>query len=110
MPRTATKTKKTRNEIYGDVNSAEDLREIDRKIRKEMEGVHRREELTELKKRSDYLCALTMAPSWKEKFGSRSGDMLDVAMEENERTTELANRIAEKHGWDADYDPWGGGQ
>ena len=102
MPQTATE-----QDIYGDVNSPADIRDINRTIRKQMEGVRRREELTELKKRSDYLCALAMAPSWKTKFGSKSGEVLRAARDEDKKTTEHANRIAQKHGWDADYDPWG---
>jgi len=94
-------------EIYGGVDSQEDIREINRKIREQMERADSREDLTELKKRSDYLCALAMAPSWKEKFGERIDGILRAAKEEDETTTKLANRIAEQHGWDADYDPWG---
>jgi hypothetical protein len=93
--------------IYGVVNSAADIRRINRVIRKEMDRVTAREELTELKKRSDYLCTLTASPSWRKKFGSKINVLLRVAREENRRTVEHANRIAMKHGWRADYDPWG---
>jgi hypothetical protein len=93
--------------IYGAVNSAADIRRINRVIRKEMDRVTAREELTELKKRSDYLCTLTASPSWRKKFGSKVNVLLRVAREENRRTVEHANRIAMKHGWRADYDPWG---
>ena len=65
--------------IYGEVNSVSNIREINRKIRNEIRDVHDREHLTELKKRSDYLCTLTQAPSWQEKFGSKSRRMLAVA-------------------------------
>jgi hypothetical protein len=100
--------------IYGEVSSATDIREINQKIRGEMASVTQREQLTELKKRSDYLCTLAMylctlamAPSWKEKFGRKSSSILRAAKDEDRKTTDRANRIAEKHGWDADYDPWG---
>jgi hypothetical protein len=93
--------------IYSGVDSAEDIRTINGKIRGQMERADSREELTELKKRSDYLCALSMAPSWKEKFGSKADDILRVASEENRKSTDAANRMAEGHGWEADYDPWG---
>jgi hypothetical protein len=93
--------------IYGEVTSVTSIREINRKIRDEIRSVSDRKHLTELKKRSDYLCTLTQAPSWKEKFGSRSGRMLAVAKEEDERTTRLANGVARRKGLGPDYDPWG---
>jgi hypothetical protein len=93
--------------IYGVVNSPADIRKINRAIRKEMDRVTTREELTELKKRSDYLCTLTASPSWRKRFGSKVAVLLRVAREENRRTVEHANRIAARHGWKANYDPWG---
>jgi len=95
--------------IYGEVNSPEDVRTINQKIRHDMDGVTKREQLTELKKRSDYLCTLAEAPSWKEKFGGKIDDVQRVAREEDRKTTSHANDIARRHGWDADYDPWGKG-
>jgi hypothetical protein len=95
-------------DIYGDVNTLADMREINRKIREEMRRVRTREQLTELKKRSDYLCALTLSPSWKKRFGEKSPRFLEVAREESAKTAKLANEIARQKGWDADYDPWGG--
>jgi hypothetical protein len=95
--------------IYGEVNSISDIRDINRSIRREMRGVNSREQVTELKKRSDYLCTLTRAPSWKEKFGPKTANrMLTVAKEENERSTRLANSSARKKDLGpANYDPWG---
>jgi hypothetical protein len=95
-------------DIYGDVNGLEDLRSIDRKIRAEMVQVRAREELTELKKRSDYLCTLTRSPSWQKRFGQKSDRLLEVAMEENERSVRKANSVARQHGWDVEYHAWGG--
>ncbi len=103
MPRT-----KDRTHIYGEVDSPEDIRRINREIRKEMEAVTKRDQLTELKKRSDYLCTLAEAPSWKEKFGNKIDEIMAAAKEEDRDTTELANQIAHCRGWDADYDAWGG--
>jgi predicted GIY-YIG superfamily endonuclease len=100
-------SKKEFAHIYGEVNSAEDIRRINRTIRKEMDAVTTREELTELKKRSDYLCTLTYSPSWRKRFGEKASALRSVAMDENRKTVEHANRVAAKHGWDADYDPWG---
>jgi hypothetical protein len=93
--------------IYGEVNSVTSIREINRKIRGEIREVRDQRHLTELKKRSDYLCTLTQAPSWQEKFGSKSGRMLAVAKEEDQRTTRLANSVARRKGLRTQYDPWG---
>lgn len=95
--------------IYREVNTTEDVRKINDQIRKEMEGIREREELTELKKRSDYLCTLAKAPAWKEKFGARIDDIFEAAQDEDRKTTQRANEVARRHGWDADYDPWGKG-
>src|SRR5207248_9152153 len=94
-----------REHIYGEVNSPEDVRAINQKIRHEMDGITKREQLTELKKRSDYLCTLAEAPSWKDKFGSRIDEVQRVAREEDRKTTSHANDIARRHGSDADNDP-----
>jgi hypothetical protein len=96
-----------RGRIYGEVNSPEDVRSINREIRKEMDEVTTREQLTELKKRSDYLCTLTDSPAWKKKFGDRLAEVQQVAQEENRKTTAHANAVARRHGWEADYEPWG---
>ena len=100
-------TRKGFGHIYGEVNSAADIRRINRRIRKEMDRVTTREELTELKKRSDYLCTLTASPSWRKRFGREVNALLRVAREENRKGVEHANRIAMKHGWRAGYHPWG---
>jgi hypothetical protein len=95
--------------IYGAVNSLQDLRRINREIRREMDAVSSQAELTELKKRSDYLCTLAEAPSWQKKFGGKIGRVRDVVLEEDAITTRYANKRAKKHGWDAEYHPWSGG-
>jgi hypothetical protein len=51
--------------IYGRLESAEDIRRINCIIRDEMLTVETPAELTDLKKRSDYLCTLTFSPFWK---------------------------------------------
>ena len=85
--------------IYGEVNSPEDVRTINQKIRHDMDGVTKREQLTELKKRSDEL----------NETAGKIDDVQRVAREEDRKTTSHANDIARRHGWDADYDPWGKG-
>jgi hypothetical protein len=104
------RTDEKEGHIYGEVNSLEDLREINRTIREQMDSAGERERLTELKKRSDYLCTLAEAGSWEEKFGDKIGRIREVAKEENQTTVNHANAVARKHGWDADYDAWGSGE
>jgi hypothetical protein len=94
--------------IYGDVNSATDIHKISLEIRREMDGASKRSELTELKKRSDYLCALAAAPSWAEKFDRKIATIMRTAEEEDAKTTRKANRVAKHHGWSPDHDAWGG--
>ncbi len=99
--------KGTQRHIYGEVNSLEDVRKINKEIRDEMDDVRKREELTELKKRADYLCTLAEAPPWEEKFKGRIDNVRRATRDEDAKTTDYANTVARKHGWDADYDPWG---
>ncbi len=98
---------KSNGNIYREVNSLEDIRRINQRIRREMGGIRRREQLTELKKRSDYLCTLTRAPTWRKKFGRKSSRMLAVAKTEDAMTTKRANAVAQRRDWDVEYDPWG---
>ena len=93
--------------LYWQVNSPEDIRRINCIIRDEMLIVNSIEELTELKKRSDYLCTLTYSPFWKKKFNSLIEQLRQVALEENRITVRLANYIAKYKWWDKQYDPWG---
>ncbi len=93
--------------IYGPVNGAEDIRRINCIIRDEMLAVKSPEELTDLKKRSDYLCTLTYSPFWRKKFGPRVDELRQVAREENVATVRLANYVARYQGWDKHYAAWG---
>ena len=93
--------------IYGKVNSPEDIRRINCIIRDEMLYVENEEQLTDLKKRSDYLCTLTYSPFWKKKFGSIIEELREVALEENRITVREANYISKYKSFDKQYDPWG---
>ncbi len=93
--------------IYGKVEGPEDIRRINCIIRDEMLEVETPEQLTDLKKRSDYLCTLTYSPFWKKKFGSLVEELREVACEENRVSVRLANFIAKYRGWDKEYSPWG---
>jgi len=93
--------------LYGKVEGPEDIRRINCIIRDEMLAVETPEQLTDLKKRSDYLCTLTYSPFWKKKFGPLIEKMREVACEENRATVRLANYVAKVKGWDKEYEPWG---
>jgi hypothetical protein len=92
--------------IYGRVESAEDIRRINCIIRDEMMVVETEAELTDLKKRSDYLCTLTYSPFWQKKFGDEVEKLREVALEENRATVKTANYIAKYKGFDKEYNPW----
>ncbi|NPA07130.1 MAG: hypothetical protein GXO54_06995 [Chloroflexi bacterium] len=92
--------------LYGPVNSAEDIRRINCIIRDEMLVVETPQELTDLKKRSDYLCTLTYSPFWQKKFGPRIEKLRETAREENVATVRLANYVARFKGWEKQYRPW----
>ncbi|AEF95720.1 hypothetical protein [Methanotorris igneus] len=96
--------------IYGRVEGPGDIRRINCIIRDEMLSIESVEQLTELKKRSDYLCTLTYSPFWKKKFGFLTEDLRKIAMEENVATTRTANYIARYYDWDKIYNPWGEGE
>jgi len=92
--------------IYGKVESVEDIRRINCIIRDEMLKVENDAELTELKKRSDYLCTLTYSPFWQKKFGEEIEKLREVAIEENRASVKTANYIAKYKGFDKEYEPW----
>ncbi|MRJ02302.1 MAG: hypothetical protein GXO19_04835 [Epsilonproteobacteria bacterium] len=92
--------------IYSKVEGVEDIRRINCLIRDEMMVVQSEAELTELKKRSDYLCTLTYSPFWKKRFQDRIEELRQAALEENRVTVREANIIAKFKGFDKEYHPW----
>lgn len=92
--------------IYGRVENLEDLRRINCIIRDEMLSVKTAGELTDLKKRSDYLCTLTYSPFWQKKFEDKIEELRQVAIEENRITVKTANYISKYKGFDRAYEPW----
>jgi len=92
--------------IYGRVESVEDIRRINCIIRDEMLNVKEAAELTDLKKRSDYLCTLTYSPFWQKKFGDKIEELRNVALEENRVTVKTANYVAKYKNFDRSYEPW----
>ncbi len=94
-------------QIYGKVNQPEDIRRINCIIRDEMLNVETEEQLTDLKKRSDYLCTLTYSPFWKKKFWPMIEQLREIALEENRITVRLANYISTYKNFNKTYDAWG---
>ena len=93
--------------IYGKVEHLEDVRRINCIIRDEMLVVENEEQLTDLKKRSDYLCTLTYSPFWKKKFGDNLEKLREIAIEENRVSVRLANFVAKYKNFAKNYDAWG---
>src|SRR5919108_4577060 len=92
--------------IYGAVDALADLRRINQEVRGEMDAATSRDQLRELKKRSDYFRTQAEAPSWQEKFGRRIHRVQQVAQEEDAKTAQHANAVAKQHGWETAYHPW----
>ncbi len=92
--------------IYGKVETPEDIKRINCLIRDEMMEVEDEAQLSELKKRSDYLCTLTYSPFWQKRFGQEIEKVRQVALEENRISVKEANIIAKFKGFDKEYKPW----
>ena len=97
--------------IYGEVNSAPDLRRVFSEIREDVESAKSRPALTELYKRAGYLITLTHSPSWEEKFGRKAASLREAGKQEFSKTARLINRQAESIGTEPSYDEsWGDGR
>jgi hypothetical protein len=92
--------------IYGKVEDVKDISRINCIIRDEILKVESEAELSELKKRSDYLCTLTYSPFWQKKFEDKIEELRNVAIEENRITTKTANIIAKYKGFNKEYHSW----
>jgi len=92
--------------IYGKVEKPEDIKRINCIIRDEMLEVESEAQLTELKKRSDYLCTLTFSPFWKKKFGDQIEILRQVAIEENRVTVRECNIVSKYKNFGKIYHPW----
>jgi len=92
--------------VYGKVESVEDISRINCIIRDEMLEVESKAQLTDLKKRSDYLCTLTYSPFWEKKFKEQIEELRKRAIEENRVTVRTANYVAKYKNFDVSYEPW----
>ena len=98
--------------IYGHVDSADDITQINRKIRNQIRHTKKKERITELVRRSLYLITLTHSPVWRKKFGEKRLQAVKKrAIDEYERTTRVANRRLIKLGYAPRFDVvWGDGR
>jgi hypothetical protein len=98
----------TKEHVYGEVNSAGDLRRIFAQIRSEVAMAISRDELTELYRRAGYLVTLTFSPAWEKRFGDEVIELRQLAEEEFSKTAHKINERAKAIGTDPDYDEtWG---
>jgi hypothetical protein len=95
------------NNIYGDVSSMTDIRTINRKIRGEMRQVRNQAELTELKKRSDYLLHADAVAVLARAL--RTQERTPARRRQGRGPTHDAHRELDCHrrGLDVDYHAWG---
>ena len=92
--------------IYGKVETPEDISRINCIIRDEMLKVQDEAHLSELKKRSDYLCTLSYSPFWQKKFANELEELREIAIQENRATVKTANIVAKYKGFNKEYNPW----
>lgn len=82
--------------MYQHVKGVTDIREINKKIRKEIRHAKSRDKLTELLGRSRYLITLTFSPGWKKSYKGKLRDMRRAAKEEYTTTARTANKMVDK--------------
>ena len=92
--------------IYSRVEDIKDISRINCIIRDEMLEVEDESHLTELKKRSDYLCTLTFSPFWKKRFKDEIVRFQEAAIIENRVTVKEANIISKYKNFNKEYHPW----
>ena len=94
--------------VYGEVDNKTDLKKVFTEIRKDVEEVKSRPELTELYRRAGYLITLTNASSWEKKFGDEIDEIRETAEEEFAKTARRINSRAKELDVESDYDEkWG---
>jgi hypothetical protein len=94
-------------EVFGVVQSEPDIVRANEQIRGEMATVSEQWDLTQFKRRSDYICKLAAQPVWRQRFGAAIADaLLTRALDENRKTVDVANRIAREKTWNVAYSPW----
>ena len=94
--------------IYGEVNSPQDITKINEKIRSEVRTAKSRARLSELHKRSQYLITLTYSPNFKKSLYGEISDVRNRAKKEFSKTAKVINEKAERLNVESNYDEkWG---
>jgi len=93
--------------IYGNIQSIDEVRMLFRQLQDELALAESRQDIDEVKKRSEYLCTLADNPQWRDE-GDRGGlEALELCLEEDTRLTMAANtRSRELLTGGAAYMPW----
>ena len=93
--------------IYGEIRSLDEVRELFRQLRDEVSKAEDRQHLTEIKERSEYLCTLADNPVWRDEYDRGGEAALQVCKEGDQEISTLLNERARDLvvGGDA-YRPW----
>jgi len=78
--------------IYGEVNTPKDIVLINQKIRGQIRRAKTRARITELVKRSAYLCTLTYSPGFRKRLRGHLLRARRLARQEYTKTARLANK------------------
>ena len=90
--------KRKNKRIYSEVSSPSDITKINRMIRSQLRRVKTKPRITELVKRSAYLCTLTYSPGFRKKLRGKLTKARKTAREEYRKTAKLANqRLRQLH-------------
>jgi hypothetical protein len=93
--------------MYGEITSLDELKELFRQLRDEVGKAEDRHKLTEIKERSEYLCNLADNPIWRDEYDRGGLQALDVCKSEDAALTKVLNERARDLvvGGDA-FRPW----
>ncbi len=89
------------------IQGAEDVRRYHKRLADMMDPCKMKQDLIELKKKADYLCALMYIKEWRQRFGDEIEEMKRVCLEENVKLSEYASNVGKLKGWDTKFLPWG---
>ena len=78
--------------IYGEVNTPRDIVLINQKIRGQIRRAKTKARITELVKRSAYLCTLTYSPGFRKHLAGKIRLARKIAKLEYTKTAKLANK------------------
>lgn len=93
--------------FFEDIESPDQVRAINERIRYMMDFGKMKENLITLKKQSDLLCACLFSKEAEARYGDRLAELRRVAMTENARTAEAGNAVGTRKKWDVRFMVWG---